>query len=77
VVWPDDIPEKDRLDNHRRMHDEVLQTDRFPEIVLRAAGDFAVGQTGYHITLVSAAAGTIGVKDELKCKFDIAARKHG
>ena len=85
------------------MHDEVLQTDRFPEMVyecsrltgsangdrywvalsgeltlhgvtrrmpisarivvngdsLRATGDFAVGQTGYHITLVSAAAGTM------------------
>jgi hypothetical protein len=44
---------------------------------LRATGDFAVGQTGYDITLVSAAAGTIGVKDELKSKFYIAARKHG
>ncbi len=33
MVWLDDIPEKDRLDIHRRMHDEVLQTDHFPEIV--------------------------------------------
>jgi polyisoprenoid-binding protein YceI len=117
----DDIPEKDRLDIHRRMHDEVLETDRFPEIVyecsrvtgsgngdrywvalsgeltlhgvtrslpisarvvvngdsLRATGDFAFRQTDYDITLVSAAAGTIRVKDELKCKFDIVARKHG
>jgi hypothetical protein len=44
---------------------------------LRATGDFAFRQTDYDITLVSTAAGTIRVKDELKCKFDIVARKHG
>jgi len=117
----DDIPEKDRQDIHRRMYDEVLETDRFPEIVyecsrvtgsgngdrywvalngeltlhgvtrslpvsarvvisgdsLRASGEFAVRQSDYEISLVSAAAGTIRVKDELKCKFDIVARKQG
>ena len=29
----DDIPEKDRQDIHRRMRDEVLEADRYPEIV--------------------------------------------
>jgi len=115
----DDIPEKDRQDIHRRMHGEVLETDRFPEIVyecssvtgsgngdrfwatlngeltlhgmtrslpvsarvvitgdsLRASGEFAVRQSDYEIGLVSAAAGTIRVKDELKCRFDILASK--
>ena len=42
---------------------------------LRASGEFAVRQSDYEIALVSAAAGTIRVKDELKCKFDIVARK--
>jgi len=40
---------------------------------LRAFGEFAVRQTDYGIKLVSAAAGTIKVKDELKCTFDIVA----
>lgn len=40
---------------------------------LRAYGEFPVRQTDYGITLVSAAAGTIKVKDELKCSFDIVA----
>jgi len=115
----DDIPEKDRQDIHRRMHGEVLETDRFPEIVyecsrvtgsgngdrywaalngeltlhgvtrslpvsarvvifsdsLRASGEFSVRQSDYEIGLVSAAGGTIRVKDELKCKFDVVARK--
>ena len=115
----DDIPDKDRQDIHRRMHDEVLEADRFPEIVyecssvtgsgngdrywaalngelalhgvtrslpvsarvvisgdsLRASGQFSVRQSDYEIRLVSAAAGTIRVKDELKCKFEIVAQK--
>lgn len=40
---------------------------------LRAYGEFPVRQSEYGIRLVSAAAGTIKVKDELKCTFDIVA----
>jgi polyisoprenoid-binding protein YceI len=42
--------------------------------MLRAFGEFAVKQTDYGIRLVSAAGGTIKVKDELKCAFDLVAR---
>lgn len=115
----DDISEKDRQEIQRRAHSEVLESDRFPEIVydcakisgngsgnrlwatlngelslhgvtqpqavtarvvmngssLRASGEFSVRQTDYDIRLVTAAAGTIKLKDELKCTFDIVARK--
>jgi polyisoprenoid-binding protein YceI len=101
------------------MCEEVLETNRFPEIVyecsrvsasgsgdrywgalngelalhgvtmplsvsarvvingdsLRATGEFSLRQSDYEITPVSAAAGTIKVKDEVKCNFDIVARK--
>lgn len=40
---------------------------------LRAFGDFPVRQTEYGIRLVTAAAGAIKIKDELKCTFDIVA----
>ena len=40
---------------------------------LRAFGEFPVRQTEYGIKLITAAAGTIKVKDELKCSFDIVA----
>jgi polyisoprenoid-binding protein YceI len=43
--------------------------------VLRATGDFAIRQTDYEIRPVSAAAGTVKLKDELKLSFDISARK--
>ncbi len=116
----DDITDKDRQDIQHRMHHEVLETDRFPEIVyecsqvtgssnadrywlvlkgelslrgitrnlpvslrlvvngdsLRASGEFTLRQSEYGISPVSAAAGTIRVKDELKCTFDIVAVKH-
>jgi hypothetical protein len=42
---------------------------------LRASGEFTVLQTDYDIRPVSAAGGTIKLKDELKCTFDIVARK--
>lgn len=118
----DDISEKDREEIKRRMSDEALETDRFPEIVyessrvtasgssdnhywaalsgdltlhgvtrtvpvsarvtingnsLRASGEFTVKQTDFGIALVTAAAGAIRVKDQLKCTFDITARKQG
>jgi polyisoprenoid-binding protein YceI len=43
---------------------------------LRAFGTFSVLQTNFGIKLVSVAGGSLKVKDELKCSFDIAARKH-
>jgi polyisoprenoid-binding protein YceI len=41
----------------------------------RAFGNFSVLQSNYGIKLVSVAGGVLKVKDELKCSFDIVARK--
>ena len=41
----------------------------------RASGDFTIRQSDYQIKLVSAAAGALKVKDDVKCTFDIMARK--
>jgi polyisoprenoid-binding protein YceI len=118
----DDIREKDRTDINRTMHEEVLESDSFPDIiyecsrmtaskigegqywgnltgeltlhgvrrnqpvpvrismngdVLRATGEFPVRQSEYDIRPVSAAAGTVKLKDELKLSFDIFACKQG
>ncbi len=116
----DDVSEKDRAEINRAMHQDVLETDSFPDIVyecsrltasktgegqywlalngeltlhgvtrtqpvsarlslngdkLRAAGDFSIRQSDYEIKPVSAAGGTIKLKDELKLSFDITAKK--
>jgi polyisoprenoid-binding protein YceI len=116
----DDISDKDRSEIERRMHQEVLESDGYPDIVfecskisasrtgegqywaalngelslhgitrnqpvsarvtlsgdtLRAAGDFSVRQGDYEIKPVSAAGGTVKLKDEIKLSFDITARK--
>jgi polyisoprenoid-binding protein YceI len=116
----DDISEKDRTEINHTMHEEVLESDSYPDIVyecshltasktsegqywvalngeltlhgvkrtqpvsarvwlngdkLRAAGDFTVRQSDYEMRPVSAAGGTIKLKDELKLSFDITARK--
>jgi polyisoprenoid-binding protein YceI len=42
---------------------------------LRAHGEFSVLQTSYGIKPVSVAGGAVKLKDELKCSFDILARK--
>ncbi len=42
---------------------------------LRAAGEFSIRQSDYEIRPVSAAGGTVKLKDEIKLSFDIAARK--
>ena len=42
---------------------------------LRAAGEFSVLQSDYEIRPVSAAGGTVKLKDELKLSFDIRGRK--
>jgi polyisoprenoid-binding protein YceI len=121
LVVTGDISRKDRQEIEGRMHDEVLETDGFPEIVyecprvssiqkigeglfsvslngelslhgvtqnqpvsarvtlngdtLRAAGEFSVRQSDYDIKPVSAAGGTVKLKDELKLSFDITGRK--
>jgi polyisoprenoid-binding protein YceI len=115
----DDISEADRQDIQRKMFQEVLEIERFPEIIydcpraagsgyadrywvvlngeltlhgvtrplpisarlvangntFRVSGEFSLRQSEYGITLVTAAAGAIRVKDELKFTFDIVARK--
>jgi polyisoprenoid-binding protein YceI len=43
--------------------------------ILRAHGEFSILQTDYGIKPVSVAGGAIKLKDELKCTFDILARK--
>jgi len=43
--------------------------------LLRANGNFSILQSAYGIKLVSVAGGSLKIKDELKCAFDIAARK--
>ena len=102
------------------MHEDVLQSQRFPEIIyecsrvsasktgdglywaslngelslhgitrnqviparifvdetsLKASGEFSLRQSDYSIKLVSAAGGTIKVKDELKFSFELVARR--
>ena len=42
---------------------------------LRASGEFSLRQSEFAIAPVTAAGGAIRVKDELKCTFDIVARK--
>jgi polyisoprenoid-binding protein YceI len=116
----DDISEKDRREINRRMREEVLESDSFPEIVyqcskgfaskagegqynvtlegeltlhgitrpqavparislhadtLRATGEFLVSLSDYEIQQVTAAGGTIKLKDEIKLVFEISARK--
>ena len=121
LVVTDDISAKDREEIERRMHEEVLEADGFPEIIyecprvssvqqpgeglysvslngelalhgitrsqpvaarvtlqgdrLRATGECSICQSGYGIRPVSAAGGTVKLKDELKLSFDISARK--
>jgi polyisoprenoid-binding protein YceI len=43
--------------------------------MLRAYGEFTVLQSAFGIKAVSVAGGALKVKDELKCSFDIVARK--
>ncbi len=43
--------------------------------VLRASGEFEVRQSDFGVAVVKVAGGAIKLKDEVKCKFDIVARK--
>jgi len=116
----DDVKEKDKQEIEQTMHKEVLETEKYPEIVfetsrvsasktgdgefradlsgnlklhgvtkshtltanlslkgdtLRATGAFPLRQSEYGIKLVSAAAGALKVKDEVKFSFDIQAKR--
>ena len=114
-----EISEKDLAEINRKMHEEVLESGSFPQIVyecssvsankmgegqyrlalngeltlhgvarsqtvaarvalnggsLRATGEISIRQSNYAIRPVSAVAGTIRLKDEVKLSFDISAR---
>jgi polyisoprenoid-binding protein YceI len=116
----DKISEKDRREIEWKMNHDVLESEKYPEIVfassrvsaskagdgqywinlvgdlslhginatqpvaaqvsvsgdtLRAHGEFTFRQTAYKIKPVSVGGGTLKLKDELKCSFDILARK--
>jgi polyisoprenoid-binding protein YceI len=117
-----DMSDKDRLEVERVMHEKVLESERYPEIVydcsrvsasktgegqywvalngdltlhgvthglnvptrvmlsgdnLKASGSFSIVQSDYEIELVSVAGGALKVKDELKCSFEVVAKKQG
>lgn len=116
----DDISGKDRREIEQLMHQEVLETAKFPQIfyeasaisvtrmgdalysasldgnltlhgvtraeqlaarvaligpVLRASGEFSLSQSDYAIKLVSVAGGALKLKDELRFRFEIVARR--
>ena len=56
--------------DHTVIAQVIVSEDR-----LRASGEFTLRQTDYGIRLVSAAGGTIKLKDELKFSFDIVANR--
>lgn len=43
--------------------------------MLRASGEFSLSQSSYDIKPISVAGGALKVKDEVKCQFEIVARK--
>lgn len=115
----DDMSDRDRSEIHRRMSEEVLAAEQFPEIIyecsrvsasgggerywvalngeltlrgvtrnvpvtaivvlngnsLRATGEFTLRQSDFGIAPVTAAAGTIRLKDGMKGSFDILAHR--
>jgi polyisoprenoid-binding protein YceI len=120
LVVTGEANEKDRHEMERAMKEDVLETNRYPEIRfvssaveasritegmfrlkisgaltlhavtreleipcniiiagdnLRANGEFSIRQTDYGIRLISVAAGTLKLKDDLKFTFDIVARR--
>ena len=116
----DDVSDRDRETILRTMHDDVLESAKYPEIAyrcpkastrgpdaakrevlldgdltlhgvtrhqpisaklsatgptLRAVGEFTVRQSDYGIKQVRIAGSMLKVKDELRCSFDIVARR--
>jgi polyisoprenoid-binding protein YceI len=49
----------------------------YSEDQLRAQGDFVIKQTDFGLKLVTAMAGALKVKDELKCSFDVVSYPDG
>lgn len=117
-----DMSDKDHREIERTMHEQVLESERFPEIVyncsrvsasktsegqywialngeltlhgitrsltiparvtvndetIKASGNFSLLQSDYEIERVSVAGGTLKVKDEVKCSFEVVAKKQG
>lgn len=115
-----EMSDSDRREIERTMHEQVLETATYPEIVfasakatietvsegrlrvevegtltlhgvtrpqrvsaqvfltgdtMRAQGEFTIRQTEFGIKLVSVAGGMLKLKDELRCSFDVVARK--
>jgi polyisoprenoid-binding protein YceI len=115
-----DMNDKDRTEIARVMHERVLESAGYPQIVyncshvsasktgegqywialngdltlhgvtrglsvparvalngdtLKVSGTFSILQSNYEIELVSVAGGALKVKDELKCSFDVVARR--
>jgi polyisoprenoid-binding protein YceI len=54
---------------------KVAATVAVDDGTCRASGEFIIRQSDYNIKLVSAVGGALKVKDEVKCTFDIKARK--
>jgi len=121
LVVVSDVKEKDRQEIERMMRLEVLETEKYPEIVfesssvslsrivegryrsrvignltlhgvtqnnlwisgevwatndgLRVKGECPIKQTDYKIKLVSVAGGTLKIKNEVKCSFDLSMRR--
>lgn len=117
-----EVKEKDRLEIERTLRQEVLETNKYPEVTLtstrvtlariadkryratvigdltlhgvtqrnlwisgeltigesdlRVKGEFTLKQKDYGIKLVSVAGGTLKVKNEVKCSFDVLAVRH-
>jgi polyisoprenoid-binding protein YceI len=65
-----------KLSLHGETRDQQLVAElSVSDTGLRAFGNFSVVQTNFGIKLVSVAGGSLKVKDELKCTFEIAAKK--
>jgi polyisoprenoid-binding protein YceI len=65
-----------RLTLHGVTSDLAIRAQLFPsDDVQRVSGEFPLRQSDYRITRVSVAGGTLKVKDDLVCTFDIVARR--
>ena len=66
------------LSLHGITHDQQINAQvTLNETSLRAQGEFPLKQSDYRIKPVSAAGGTLKMKDELKLSFDIVAERQG
>ena len=68
------------LDGHLSLHGVTRRQPVTARVaafgtMLRASGDFMLKQTDYQIKLISIAGGTLRLKDELKCSFEMVVRE--